>query len=580
MTPTNSNRNTPCTSTSTSACTTWTGPSIPALGIQSGQTMSDTTFKIACAVVETIGDLDLSDMDLSCLIDKTPILPENKNVRLILQMLLDNQCALQVLIDQVSGADTAPPTVAVNMKCLTVFDAFGNAIPQDFNTTLQSMINQICTSVTSIANLTATTVSLQNQITDLPIPPAYVEPSIITCITPTAKPTSVQVPIALQDYCNYKVAVGQILDVQAAIARQPTGLNTSLGTVDGWILNPQNLSQSDTNQWLTIANLLARVNNIESNCCKVTCKDIDLVMLITVGADGESITVTFSTILGTNIPNGFVDTGQSTITITDQNNLFVTYPILVTEDQKQGPFNFNGLDTNAPLTASVSAVLSSGTLTCDKCVGKQFVPTSACPVCLVTGTGSTGITTIVYQVPGSQIIQTLLIAPGSTGYIQRNAILIGIDSSGDSSVTSTCIDLNAPPYVCVNIEWATSGGTSTSVAWENYNQDIQATALGIGGAEYSLANAYKGDPNVIATAIAAAVPPGLVKVITVTTNNTAGVRYSDTVVMKVPQNLVSSTYLAFKVADYGPIRALAQTCSSCCPDSTTGGGGAGVPGGA
>lgn len=573
MTPTNSNRATPCTSTSTSTCTTWSGQSIPALGIVSGQTMTDTTYKIACAVVDTIGELDLSDMDLTCLIDKTPILPENKNIRLILQMLLDNQCSLLTLIDKVSGADQAPPTVAVNMKCLTVYDAFGNAIPQDFNTTLQSMINQICTNQTGIANLKATTISLQNQIDNIPPPTPYVEPSIVTCITPTAKPTSVQVPIAIQDYCNYKIAVGQILDVQSAIARQPTGLNTSLGTVDGWVLNPQNLAQSDTNQWLTIANLLSRVNNIESNCCKVTCKDIQLVLLINVGSDGESITVTFSTVLGTNIPNGFTDTGASTITITDQNNLFVTYPILVTEDQSQGPFSFNGLDTSAPLTASVNAVLSSGTLTCEKCIGKQFVPTSSCPVCLITGTGTTGLTTIVYTVPGQTTIQTLLIAPGSTGYIQRNASLIGIDSTGDSGVTSTCINLNAPPYVCVNIEWATSGGTSTSVTWENYNQDIQATALGIGGIEYPLVNAYKGDPNVIATAIASAVPPGLVKVITTTANNTVGVRYSDTVVMKVPQNLVSSTYLTFKVADYGPLRALAQTCSTCCPDNNTNVGG-------
>lgn len=568
MTPTNSNRSTPCTSTSTSACTTWTGKSIPALGVISGQTMTDTTYKIACAVVDIMGELDLSDMDLTCLIDKTPILPENKNVRLILQMLLDNQCSLQALIDQANGGSSTAPTVAVNMKCLTVYDSFGNAIPQDFNTTLQSMINQICQNQTDITNLKATTISLQNQIDDLPTPTPYTEPSIVTCITPTPKPTSVQVPIVIQDYCNYKGIVGQTLDVQQAIARQPSGLNSSLGTTDGWVLNPQNLAQSDTNQWLTIGNLLARIANIENNCCKVTCKDIVLALLINVSSDGLSISVTFSTVLGTNIPTGFTDTGQSTVTITDQNNNFVTYPILVSEDQKQGPFSFDGLDTTAPMSVNVNAVLSSGTLTCEKCIGKQFIPTSGCPVCLITGTGTTGITTIVYQVPGSKTVQTLLIAPGSTGYIQKNATIVGIDSSGDSGITSTCIDLNAPPYVCVNIVWATSGGTPSSVTWENYNQDIQAVAIGMGGTEYNLVNAFKGDPNVIATAIANAVPPGLIKVITTTANNTVGVRYKDSVIMKVPQNLVSSTYIRFVVADYGPVEVYAQTCSTCCPDNT------------
>lgn len=573
MTPTNSNRTTPCTDTSTSTCTTWTGSSIPLLGIVSGQTMTDTLYRVACQVVETMREIDLSDMDLSCLIDKTPILPENKNVRLIFQLLLDNQCTLKTLIDQAGGSSSITPDIVVNMKCLKVFDAFGNEIPQDLNAALQSLVNQVCTNTTDITTLKGTVINLQNQIDNIPVVPPYTEPTIITCITPTPKGVSSQLPLVTQDYCNYKNAVGQITDVQEAIARQPQGLNTQLGTTDGWILNPQNLSQSENNAWLTISNLLSRIANIENNCCKVTCKDITLAMLVTVNTDGDAITVNFSTFLGTSIPAGFTDTGDSVLTITDKNNNFVQYPILVSEDANQGPFSFNGLDTSSPLTASVSASLSSGTLTCQKCVAKLFVPGSACPVCLINGTGTTGVTTIVYQVPGSTVIQTLLVAPNSTGYIQKTATIIGLDSSGDSGVTSDCISLAAPPYVCASITWATSGGTSTSVTWENYNQDIQAVAIGYSGTEFALANAYKGDPNVIATAIAAATPPGLIKVVNVTANNTVGVRYKDSVALMVPQNLIGSLYIRFMVADYGPLQVYAVSCSDCCPSTTTGGGG-------
>lgn len=574
MTPTNSNRTSPCTNSSTSTCTIWTGQSIPSLGIVSGQTMTDTLYRIACQVVETTKELSLGDMDLSCLIDKTPILPENKNVRLILQLLLDNQCTLKTLIDQAGSNSSVTPDIVVNMKCLKVFDAFGNELPQDLNQALQSLINQTCTNVTDIATLKTTAQSLQDQITNLPIPPAYTEPLIVTCITPTAKGVSAQLPLVAQDYCSYKNAVGQIVDAQQAIARQPQGLNTQLGVVDGWILNPQNLSQSDNNQWLTISNLLSRISNIENNCCKATCKDIILAMQVAVNSDGDAISVTFSTFLGTSIPAGFSDTGDSVLTITDKNNNFAQYPILVSEDAKQGPFSFSGLDTSGVLTASVSASLSSGTLTCQKCVSKLFTPGSSCPVCLITGTGSTGMTTIVYKVPGSTTIQTLLVAPNSTGYIQKNAVIIGIDSSGDSGVSSDCINLSAPPYVCAQLLWATSGGTSTSVAWENYNTDIQAVAIGYSGTEFALSNAYKGDPYVISNAIAAATPPGLIKVVQVITENTAGVRYRDTILLKVPQNLIGSLYIRFMVADYGPVEIYATICTGtqCCPDTGTGSG--------
>lgn len=564
MTPKNSNNTAPCTSATTSTCTTWTGQSIPALGIQVGQTMTDTMYRVACAVVEATDELNLTDMDLSCLLDKTPILPSNKTLRLVLQLLLDNQCSLKALIDQASGASGTIPPIVVNMKCLKKFDDFENEIPQDLNAALQSIVNQVCTSVTDIALLKNTAASLQLQIDNLPPVVPYTEPSIVTCITPTPKPTSQQVPLIVQDYCNYKDKVGQITDVQQAIARQPAGLNTLLGTVDGWILNPQNLSQSENNAWLLSANLLARIKNIEDNCCKATCKNITLVMQVTPNSDGDAITVQFSTYLGTNIPTGFLDDGNSVLTITDGKGGIIQYPIVVSEDVKQGPFSFAGLDLNAPMTASVSASLNSSTLTCQKCVSKQFIPSSGCPVCLITGTGTTGNVTVVYNPPGATIIQTLIVAPGSTAYIQKNSTIIGLNKTGDANVTSDCIDLNASDYVCAVVVYATSGGVPNAVTWENFNNDIQPVAVGFGGIEYQISGVTHGDPNQIAAKITAAVPVGLIQVIGVSTQNNAGVRYRDQIAMKVPSTLVSSLYIKFNVVDYGPLKVFAVACDTCC----------------
>lgn len=571
MTPTNSNRNTTCINATTSTCTTWTGKSIPSLGVESGQTMTDTMYKVSCAVIDIMGDIDLQDLDISCLLDKTPILPINKNVRLILQLLMENQCSLKTLIDKAGGTQDVSTPIVVNMKCLKKFDDFENEIPQDLNAALQSIINQVCSSVADIALLKNTTANLQTQIDNIPVVPQYVEPSIVTCITPTPKPTSQQVPIAIQDYCDYKDKVGQVTDVQQAIARQPAGLNTLLAAVDGWIINPQNLAQSENNLWLLSANLLARVKNMEENCCKSTCKDITLAMLITPNSDGDAITIQFSTYLGTNIPTGFVDDGNSVLTITDVDGNFVQYPIVVSEDAKQGPFSFAGLNVNSPMTAGVNASLTSTVLTCQKCISKQFIPGGGCPVCLITGAGTTGTVTIVYTVPGSTSIQTLIIGPGSTGYIQKNAKIVGLNSTGDATISSACMDLNAPPYVCATVTYATSGRGPAPVTWENDNNDVQPIAVGIGGVEYPMSGILHGDPYATSAMVGRVVPIGLIQTFGAIVQNNAGVRYKDTMLFKVPQDLVSTMYIKFQVVDYGPLKVFAVACpSGCCPDQSGG----------
>jgi hypothetical protein len=153
---------------------------------------------------------------------------------------------------------------------------------------------------------------------------------------------------------------------------------------------------------------------------------------------------------------------------------------------------------------------------------------------------------------------------------------LGIDSSGDSTVTSDCINLAAPPYVCVNIMYAVSGGTSQAVTWENTNDaDVKAVAIGFSGTEYPIVNVTRGDPVKLANAIASVTPPGLIKVVGSSTLNPVGVRYKAQVFLRVPQTIVSSLFIKFQVTDYNPVEVYAQLCSTCCDDTPT----HGFPGG-
>lgn len=396
MTPKNTNRKGCPDYGVGSNCVNWQGPDLPFLDIYNGQSLSEAVYIIALKVCEITKDLDVSTLDLSCLIDTCVSCQTDLNLVKILQLLLDNDCKLKDLIDNINGNTETTVTLNLNLRCLRKFDDFGNEIAQDLNQTLQSIVNQVCTNTADIASLQTRVNDLQDQIDNIDLNPNPTEVTISTCIAGT-RPVSQALVRVADDYCNFKTLVGDAVAIQQAMGMQCEGLNSSLGATEGWIMTPANFAQSFSNLWLAYCNLLARVTLIENNCCKVTCKDIIVGLLITPNEGGDAITVKFSTAMGTFIPDGFEDNG-SILTISDIDNKKLEYPIIVSQDGVQGEFSFVGLNLSAPLTASVNAKLQSADLGCEKCVSEQFIPNSNCPVCAVTATGKQGSVTIVYEI--------------------------------------------------------------------------------------------------------------------------------------------------------------------------------------
>lgn len=390
-----SKKDSPCTEIGYSDCVKWTGPDIACLGICTGESVTETVAAIAEKVCELVDATNLEDLDLHCLIDLCGECPEQKSLKNILQLLLDNQCKLKQLIDAAGGSSSEETTLNLNLKCLRKFDEFENEIPQDLNQTLQSLINEVCLHKTKLSQIEGRVNDLQQQIDNIDVTPEAPEPVITTCLT-SPKPVSQAVVAIAGDICDFKSKVGTGPQIQTAISKQCRDLVSEIGSMEGFILQPQNLAQSFNNLWLAYCNLLDRVKNIENNCCKVTCKDIVIALDVKPNSDGDAITVKFSEFLGTFIPDGFEDCG-SVLTITDIDGNHVEYPIEVSSNGTQGEFSFAGLNTSGVMTASVNAKLCSETLSCEKCVAKQFIPTSGCPVCAITASGRTGSVTIVYQ---------------------------------------------------------------------------------------------------------------------------------------------------------------------------------------
>jgi len=383
--------NSGCPDALSSKCVTWNGPSIPCLDICHDEVLTDVVWAIADKVCKIAHDIDLSTLDIHCLLDLCTSCPEEKTIKTIIQLLLDNQCKLKELIDDIVLNPEVDVTLNVNLRCLKVFDDFGNEIPQDFNQTIQSIINELCNHKTRIETLEAEVIDLQNQIDDIDVTPLVDEPTITTCLT-SPKPTSQAVIAIATDYCTYKAAVGSITDIQLAMAQQCPDLNTLFAATPGWNLSPTNQAHSLSNLWIAYCNLLSRVTLIEDTCCSANCDSVKIGFITTFN-DNQTVTLSFTPGSGSNIPASFEDCG-SELTITNQNNITFTVPVEIIQGGDSDDIDVSMFTNGDTLTFNLKAKMCSDTITCEKCYGKVVKYIAGC--CVITNTSDAPIT-ITYQ---------------------------------------------------------------------------------------------------------------------------------------------------------------------------------------
>lgn len=391
-----------CVNSNSTDCTLWSGPDIPCIGIEAGMNVTEVEKAIACKVCDLADSLDVSELDLTCLIEQTTTDPDNRDVKLILQLLLDNQCSLKELIDAIDQDGGGSVELNLNLKCLKKFDEFENEIPQDLNQTLQSIVNQVCASKDDITALQAQADDLQDQIDNLPPPPdPFEEPVISTCVT-VAKPVSESVILLSSDYCAHKNAVGTTAQIQASLAKQCENLNSELGAETGWNLAPQNLAQTISNMWITICNLRNRIRAMETTCCAPSCDKIKLGFTADFDLDNAEVSLNFISGAGTLIPSGFEDCG-SVLTITDKNGISLEYQSLdISQGSTIGPLSLSGLAAGT-LNFNIKSKFclidtdDSVILTCQDCINKDLdYAGGAC--CSIRNIGSAPVT-IIYTVP-------------------------------------------------------------------------------------------------------------------------------------------------------------------------------------
>ena len=395
MTPRNSG-STGCVNASSSNCIVWEGPSIDCLGICHGESLSTVVHLLGEKVCKFAEGQDLSTLDLSCLIDIVE--PTDRTLAVILQLLLDNQCKLKELIDgiETGGSDF---TVSLNMKCLTKYDEFENVIPQDLNQTLQSIVNQICTSKDDIANIKADIQQLEQAIDDLTLDP-YVEPEYSTCVNAVPKPATQIVPLLADDLCTYKNKVGTTIQINGAIGRQGTDIAEQYTSTPGFIANAVALAQTVNNQWIVIQDLLNRITVMEQTCCAPACDKVKLGFVPEFDFDAKTVTLSFESGAGTNIPMGFEDCGTK-LTITDSKGFSKEFGTLaIAQGDTTAALNLSGftqglLNFNFKTKFCLKDTDGNTVLVCQDCFGQEIEYSDASCCSITNSSGST--VTIVYQ---------------------------------------------------------------------------------------------------------------------------------------------------------------------------------------
>ena len=379
--------------------TFWDGDNIPCLGICSGQSISTVVKNLATEICNLLSPLDLSTLTLECalnIFNKSPI--TNRTLSNVLQLLIDNECGLKTLIDnlQTQITNISVDNFIIDLKCLKTTNSFGSTITLNRDETLQLFVNEICDLKSNQSYLDGRLTSIQNQISNLNLTPTITELSFATCIYPTAIPTSQQVIKIATDYCNYKTLVGQSIDIATARSKIPANLNLKYGNEAGWITVPANFMQEYNNLNIIIGKLIDDITTIKTNCCQFDCASIKIGFGIEETDHG--IVLVFTSLYGNKIPTGFVDNGSKlTISQDTPTNTQIVY-VPLQNDYTSSEIVLNGFTAGKTLTFTLESNLKNvedGSI-CEKLIVKSFLYSAGC--CVYTNATGSDIT-IIYETP-------------------------------------------------------------------------------------------------------------------------------------------------------------------------------------
>lgn len=399
MLPTKSNTEQGCSPVS-SNCVIWQGPNIACINLCTGDSISDVTYKLALEICDLKAQLDMSDLDLSCLVENAlrRVDPET-TLAYVLDLLITKVCSIDDIINGVSednGSVNLDPIVTIpqNASCFYTTDENGNTVT---SVAISSFTKRIAVQV---CNLKTTTTAHTTTLTDHETRIYKLENATTTNPIFKVTPTCTFGSTAEQDidvawealekqFCELRTVTGTPTALSAALTYQCASLgsepalsvNGTMATIPGWKTTVTSMADALTNLFITVCDMRASVKDIAVNGgtgggslgTTLNCSSVIIDFAVSTNTERSDVTLNFSGL--TTIPDGVTDqtTQGAKVTITDSNGgKYINY-VNVTNNKVNTngiTFTVTGLNTALNYTVLVEGVFVKDGVQCTKSVSK------------------------------------------------------------------------------------------------------------------------------------------------------------------------------------------------------------------
>jgi hypothetical protein len=383
-----------------SNCVVWQGPDLSCLNLCNGDTVSDVVYKVATDLCTIKSTLDLTSLDLTCLVSFCSSVnpaPTTKTLSAVLDFIIDKVCCLQATIPGSPGSTYTEPTLTLP-TCLQYVDGgTGLTVTQlVHNQYTLRIANQYCSLKATVDSQTTTLTSHNARITALENAPAITLPTVTpNCILPSV-PTQMSVVLDKleEEYCLLRTALGSNTQITAAASQQCIALSAAsalsqagaMSSITGWNSTVANMSQAMQNLWITVCDMRAVIADLKNCCGQTDCSGFILEYSATANGARQEVYLDFNPT--TIIPSGFIQAVQNTtVVISDGTNSKSFVINIVTEAANVSPYTFivaggsvvgTPLNSSMPYTVVVNAFISKSNNVCNKSVTKNI--TVPCPI--------------------------------------------------------------------------------------------------------------------------------------------------------------------------------------------------------
>jgi hypothetical protein len=303
---------------------------------------------MATEICSLKSQLDLSDLDLACVVQACQTCPEPvKTLSAVLDLIITKTCDIeQIITDLQNGtSDYIEPNLTLP-ACLQYVNAQGQNVTSVPHTTFSStMATKICAMNTLVNGHTSQITGHESRIVVLENKTANLLPTIVpNCIygSDVAPKTLSEALDTLEDqFCILRGTLGTTTAITAAAAQQCAGLaqasafaqSGTLGSIPGWKPNVTTLSDSFYNLWLTVCDMRAAMQQVlTSGGGSTGCSAFILKFVAAADNLRQNVTLIFQNL--TVIPAGYTDCdlAGAVVTITDnQGKIYTGRAVLSTE---------------------------------------------------------------------------------------------------------------------------------------------------------------------------------------------------------------------------------------------------------